>query len=98
MLAKQGNREAIELADLFCREARLRIALNFKRFYGKNDKRMYKVAGRVLAGEHAWLEQGIVGMPKESNPLTQLAGSQQWKPADRASEPADSGEILTVRT
>ena len=70
MLAKQGNREATELADLFCREARQRIAVNFKRFYGKNDKRMYKVAGRVLAGEHAWLEQGIVGMPKETNPLT----------------------------
>ena len=98
MLATQGNREAIELADLFCREARLRIAVNFKRFYGKNDKRMYKVAGRVLAGEHAWLEQGIVGMPKESNPLAQLAGSQAWKPADGASDSADPGEILTVRT
>jgi hypothetical protein len=97
MLAKQGNREAIELADLFCREARLRIALNFKRFYGKNDKRIYKVAGRVLAGDHAWLEQGIIGMPKETNPLAQVAGSTEWKPAPRASEPADSGEILTSR-
>ncbi|MEP6731591.1 MAG: acyl-CoA dehydrogenase family protein [bacterium] len=71
MLAKQGNKDATELADLFCREARQRIGVNFKRFYGKNDKRLSKVAGRVLAGEHAWLEQGIIGMPKESNPLTQ---------------------------
>ena len=69
MLAKQGNKEATELADLFCRETRQRIAQNFRRFYGKNDARIYKVAGRVLEGEHAWLEQGIIGMPKESNPL-----------------------------
>ncbi|MEO7455358.1 MAG: acyl-CoA dehydrogenase family protein, partial [Gemmatimonadaceae bacterium] len=32
MLAKQGNQEATELADLFCREARQRIATTFKRF------------------------------------------------------------------
>ncbi|MEO6526310.1 MAG: acyl-CoA dehydrogenase family protein, partial [Gemmatimonadaceae bacterium] len=34
MLEQQGNREAAELADLFCREARLRIKTNFDRFYG----------------------------------------------------------------
>jgi alkylation response protein AidB-like acyl-CoA dehydrogenase len=32
MLAQQGNREATELADLFCREARQRIRTNFARF------------------------------------------------------------------
>ncbi|MDB4880430.1 MAG: Acyl-CoA dehydrogenase [Gemmatimonadetes bacterium] len=62
MLASQGNEKATELADLFCREARLRIEANFKRFYGTNDAAMYKVSQRVLQGEHAWLEQGIVGI------------------------------------
>lgn len=62
MLAAQGNHEATELADLFCREARQRIAANFDRFYGRNDGVLYRVSQRVLAGEHAWLEQGIVGM------------------------------------
>jgi hypothetical protein len=62
MLASQGNKDAIELADLFCREARQRIKVNFHRFYGQNDGRAYKVAQRVLAGEHAWLEAGIVGL------------------------------------
>ncbi len=65
MLAKAGNREATELADLFCREARQRIAVNFRRFYGKNDAAIYKVSQQVLRGEHAWLEQGIVGMMQE---------------------------------
>jgi alkylation response protein AidB-like acyl-CoA dehydrogenase len=73
MLAKQGNQEATELADLFCREARQRIAVNFHRFYGKNDGAIYKVSQHVLAGEHAWLEQGIVGMLHEGIPYSPAA-------------------------
>jgi alkylation response protein AidB-like acyl-CoA dehydrogenase len=65
MLAQRGNREATELADLFCREARQRIKTNFDRFYGANDSAIYKVSQRVLAGDHAWLEEGIVGIMQE---------------------------------
>jgi hypothetical protein len=77
MLARQGNREATELADLFCREARQRIKTNFDRFYGKNDKAIYKVAQSVLAGEHEWLEQGIVGIMGETSgrAVGQLGGA-----------------------
>jgi alkylation response protein AidB-like acyl-CoA dehydrogenase len=66
MLAEQGNAEATELADLFCREARQRIRTNFQRFYGKNDAAIYKVSQHVLDGRHAWLEQGIVGIMEEA--------------------------------
>jgi alkylation response protein AidB-like acyl-CoA dehydrogenase len=59
MLAKQGNVKAVALADLFCREARLRVDSLFDRFYGGNDQAIYRVAQQVLRGEHAWLEQGI---------------------------------------
>ena len=62
MLSKQGQREAVALADLFCREAVERIKVHFDRFYGPNDEPLYKVAMQVLKGEHAWLEQGIVGL------------------------------------
>jgi alkylation response protein AidB-like acyl-CoA dehydrogenase len=65
MLSVQGNREAAELADLFCREARQRIGVNFDRFYGRNDAAIYRVSQQVLAGTHAWLEQGIVGMMEQ---------------------------------
>jgi hypothetical protein len=68
MLAQQGNKEATELADLFCREARQRIETNFDRFYGKHDRAIYKVAQRVLAGQHAWLEEGIVGIMDGETP------------------------------
>src|SRR6476646_6279910 len=65
MLAQQGNREATELADLFCREARHRIETNFARFYGENDSAIYRVSQHVLAGQHEWLEEGIVGIMEE---------------------------------
>ena len=62
MLSKQGQREAVALADLFCREAAERIKVHFDQFYGPNDEPLYKVAMQVLKGEHAWLEHGIVGL------------------------------------
>lgn len=60
MLADKGNSEAMELADVFCRESRERIEASFKALYGKHDAALYKLAQRVVKGEHAWLEQGIV--------------------------------------
>jgi alkylation response protein AidB-like acyl-CoA dehydrogenase len=65
MLAAEGNTEAIELADLFCRVARDRIRTSFDHFYGPNDGALYRVAQHVLAGHHEWLEQGIVGIMEE---------------------------------
>src|SRR5262249_5213144 len=65
MLAKQGNREAIALADLFCRAARVRVKQLFANFYGEYDAQMYKVAQQVMRGEHSWLETGIVSLVEE---------------------------------
>ncbi len=61
MLDEKGQKEAISLADTFCREARLRIDELFRNLYGANDDNMYKLAMAVLKGEHAWLEAGIAG-------------------------------------
>ena len=86
MLAQQGNNEAVELADLFCREARERIAVTFHRFYGRNDSAIYRVSQHVLAGEHAWLEQGIVGMmPQSAAPVSGAAtsgGARRLRPEE----------------
>jgi hypothetical protein len=65
MLAKKGQKEAIALADTFCREAQLRIDDHFRNFYGVNDDNMYKLAMSVLKGEHAWLEKGIAAENSE---------------------------------
>jgi hypothetical protein len=51
---------AIELADVFCRGMRRRIAQHFAAIRSNDDVRKYKTARRLLAGEHLWLEQGLV--------------------------------------
>ncbi|MEO8194318.1 MAG: acyl-CoA dehydrogenase family protein [Gemmatimonadales bacterium] len=65
MLAAKGQKEAIALADTFCREARLRIDEHFRNLYGPNDDNLYKLAMSVLKGEHAWLEHGIAAENSE---------------------------------
>lgn len=60
MLAKQGNAAALQLADVFCREARERVEASFRALYGKHDEALYKLAQSVVRGEQAWVERGIV--------------------------------------
>jgi alkylation response protein AidB-like acyl-CoA dehydrogenase len=64
MLDERGDDRAMELAEVFCREARLRIERSFDDLFGRNDRALYKLAQRVLAGEHAWLEDGIARHPR----------------------------------
>jgi hypothetical protein len=84
MLAKGGRKEAIALADTFCREARLRVDEHFQNLYGPNDENMYRLAMSVLKGEHAWLEHGIAAADSEMG-LAQPEGSM--------SQIHDTGEL-----
>jgi alkylation response protein AidB-like acyl-CoA dehydrogenase len=63
MLAKRGQPEGERLADVFCRESRIRIKRAFASLDGRNDVAHYKLAQEVLRGEHAWLEEGIMSPP-----------------------------------
>ncbi len=67
MLAKQGNEDAIAVADLFCRAAKVRVEHLFEAFYGDFDGEMYRVAQQVMRGEHAWLETGIIKMTEDAS-------------------------------
>ena len=49
-----------ELADLFCRQSRRRVAALFSSLARNEDRRGYRLAQRVLAGRFAWLEEGII--------------------------------------
>jgi alkylation response protein AidB-like acyl-CoA dehydrogenase len=81
MLAKEGNKEATALADLFCRAAKQRVDALFENFYGAFDGEMYRVAQAVMRGEHAWLEEGIIGLLEEEENGT----------GERFREPAGAG-------
>jgi hypothetical protein len=64
-LADRGHADSAhagELADLFCRDARRYIDQLFRDLWRNDDDRKYRVARRVLDGEHSWLETGIQGL------------------------------------
>ncbi len=50
----------VELADLFCRQARKRISKQFKGLFINDDKFTYKIAQNTLAEKYAWLESDII--------------------------------------
>ncbi|MFC9508504.1 acyl-CoA dehydrogenase family protein [Streptomyces sp. NPDC057002] len=62
LLRGQGDhgREAYQLADVFCRQARIRVEELFNRLWTNTDDLDRKVAKGVLSGTYEWLEQGIV--------------------------------------
>lgn len=60
-LSKSGEKkDAVALADYFCRSARLRIARHFAGISHNADSAGYKLAQQVLDGGCAWLDEGIV--------------------------------------
>ena len=59
-LRKAGTGNAVELADIFCRHASRRVDDLFREAFGKDDVVTYRTAQRVMKGEFAWLEEGMV--------------------------------------
>jgi hypothetical protein len=68
---------AVELADLFCRDARRKVARLLRDLWSNDDVRKYKLALAILDGRHAWLEEGGIGVFK----------TLEAKRAARASQP-----------
>jgi len=54
------DRGPLELADLFCRQARRKVLQTFRGLRDNNDPQAYRIAQAVLAGQYAWLEEGIL--------------------------------------
>ncbi|MFI8826409.1 acyl-CoA dehydrogenase family protein [Streptomyces sp. NPDC053431] len=63
----EHGREAQQLADAFCRQARLRVAELFGRLWSNTDDLDRKVVDGVLAGKYTWLEEGILD-PSDDGP------------------------------
>ncbi|MDT4916961.1 MAG: hypothetical protein QOH89_1661 [Pseudonocardiales bacterium] len=52
--------DARQLADAFCEQARLRAEALFDRLWTNSDDTDRELARAVLAGQHTWLEQGVL--------------------------------------
>jgi hypothetical protein len=51
---------AIQLADLFCKQARRRVDELFGSLFANDDDDNYALAKAVLSGEHTWIEEGVI--------------------------------------
>jgi len=65
-----GDMKAVRLADVFCRQSRLRIEALFDRLFDNADNSTYRLAQEVLRGEHDWMEEGIVQVLPDGLKLT----------------------------
>jgi hypothetical protein len=68
------NRGAVELADLFCRRARRRVADAFRALRSNDDAATYRVAKRAMAGDYGWLTRDVGDLV-----LGDLNASSEWR-------------------
>jgi alkylation response protein AidB-like acyl-CoA dehydrogenase len=66
--------QAVELADLFCRQARLRADRLFTELWANEDDANYRGAQRLLEGRYQWLEDGVLD-PSGEGPM--IAGQPE---------------------
>jgi alkylation response protein AidB-like acyl-CoA dehydrogenase len=59
---------AYELADAFCRQARLRVDELFGRLWSNTDDLDRRIAGRTLDDAYTWLEAGVVDPSEGTGP------------------------------
>jgi hypothetical protein len=68
---KQGGArgaEAVELADVFCRQASLRVDRLFDGLWRNTDAVDTKVSADLLSGKYTWLDEGIVDLTEGTGP------------------------------
>jgi alkylation response protein AidB-like acyl-CoA dehydrogenase len=66
------RQEAVELADLFCGQARRRADRLFTELWANDDAAQYRVAQRVLSGRYAWFEEDVLD-PAGEGPMMPAA-------------------------
>jgi alkylation response protein AidB-like acyl-CoA dehydrogenase len=60
--------EALELAELFCRQARRRAETLFGELWTGDDDAGHEAAGRLMDGRYRWIEDGIID-PSGEGPM-----------------------------
>jgi alkylation response protein AidB-like acyl-CoA dehydrogenase len=92
-LEKAGRPEAaqaVKLADAACRRSRRRVELLFHSLWHNDDAAAYRTGREVLAGDHAWIEKGVIGLDLTVEDLTPKAPPRRVGEAPR---PAANQEV-----
>jgi alkylation response protein AidB-like acyl-CoA dehydrogenase len=77
---ESAHPEGLELADLFCRQARLRAEALFDGLWANTDAIDVKAAKRVVAGRYAFVEDGIIPPPAAGDWV------EKWEPGPSTEE------------
>ncbi|MFY1617148.1 acyl-CoA dehydrogenase family protein [Micromonospora sp. WMMD736] len=77
---RDAHPENVELADLFCRQARVRVDALFAALWDNTDSVDTAAAKRILAGRYASVEEGVV------TPSAELPWVARWKPGPSTAE------------
>jgi alkylation response protein AidB-like acyl-CoA dehydrogenase len=75
--------EGVELADLFCRQATLRVEALFHELWDNADSVEVAAAKRVLEGRYRSLEEGVIPPPASG------AWTSPWTPGPSTSSPSE---------
>jgi alkylation response protein AidB-like acyl-CoA dehydrogenase len=86
--------KAVRLADHFCLSARRRVEALFAGLWSNDDAASYATGRAVLAGEHAWLEEGGIGLGLEVEDLRpKLPPRAQPKHEPAEARPAKAADV-----
>ncbi|MGG5753961.1 acyl-CoA dehydrogenase family protein [Zafaria sp. Z1313] len=74
-------RSAAELADAACRQARHRVGELFRALWSNTDDADRRLARKVLAGDYAWLEDGVIDPSEGTGPwIAPWSGDDDERP------------------
>jgi len=75
---KDGRQNAVDLADVFCREARMRIEETFDVLFDNHDVKAYRMTMNFLDGAYQWFEgelvESVVKTPEQLEEYVATAG------------------------
>ena len=71
--------DPLQLADLFCVQARRRIEQHFRAIRWGNQRSANALAAQVLSGEFQWMEQGVISPQQPDPSLKFVASSAQYE-------------------
>jgi alkylation response protein AidB-like acyl-CoA dehydrogenase len=80
---------AVHLADDFCLATRRKVRGLFRALWRNDDEAQYRLGREVLAGEHAWLERGGMGLGLTVEELRPRAPGPLPAPRERPAVGAD---------
>ena len=91
MQNQPNGRDALRLADVFCRRSRKKVERLFDEVWSNTDDATYKLAQEALQGRYAWMENGALeAIPPTADVAPELGPGEMF-----AGEPISGTKVTT---